>query len=133
MVEAHKLTLQFYRQACRLLPALINRQGNSFHLDYHKSKLNMGAWVRKGANIREPMEVTKAIRHAYDFLFHCVYNEMESGYFNRYILTQPTRYDESYLSSFPHSKGLNLMENKKFGNKSNFLRKFVKGVRPLLH
>ena len=95
MVEANKLTLLFYRQACRLLPSIINRQGNLTHMDYHKSKLNLAKWIRKSSNIRHSMEVTKAIRISYDFLFGCAYCDFESGYFNRYLVEQPTRTDGS--------------------------------------
>jgi hypothetical protein len=133
MVEANKLTLQFYRQACRLLPAIINRQGNQVHLDIHKSKLNLGKWIRKGANMRDPFEVTRAIRVSYDYLFACAYVDFEAGYYNRFLVDQPTRLDGSAFTDIKFSKGLNLIDYRRFKNKSNFLQKFVKGVRPLLH
>jgi hypothetical protein len=133
MIEANKLTLQFYRQACRLIPSMINRHGGTFNLDYHKSKLNLAKWIRKGGNIREPQEVTLAIRAAYDFLFACAYNEMEEGYFNRYLVDLPSQYDEHYHMNFVKNRGLNLIDHKRFQNKSKFLRKFIKGTKPLLH
>jgi hypothetical protein len=133
MIEANKLTLLFFRQACRLIPSIINRQGNLVHLDYHKSKLNLAKWIRKSANMREPIEVTKAIRSSYDFLFNCAYCEFESGYFNKYLVENPERYDGSLHTTFKKSKGLNLIDYNRFKNKSKFLQKFVKGVRPLMH
>ncbi len=133
MIEANKVTLQFYRQACRLIPSMVNRHGGTYNLDYHKSKLNLGKWIRKGANMREPFEVTLAIRVAYDFLFACAYNEMEDGYYNRFLVEMPDKYDEHFHSNFVKSRGLNLMEHKRFKNKSQFLRKFIKGAKPLLH
>lgn len=133
MVDANKLTLQFYRQACRLLPAILNRQGHDAYLDYHKSKLNLGKWVRKGANMRNPKEVTETIRIYYDCLFSMAYMEVENGIYSRYLMEQPTRYEGGKFTTVDKSRGLNLIDYNKFKNKSNFLRKFVKGVRPLLH
>ena len=133
MVEANKLTLLFYRQACRLLPAIINRQGNQVHMDYHKSKLNLAKWIRKGSNMRDPFEVTKVIRVSYDYLFACAYCDYESGYYNRFLIDQPTRTDGSWATDIKKSRGLNLIDYNRFKNKSNFLQRFVKGVRPLMH
>jgi|LauGreDrversion4_2_1035121.scaffolds.fasta_scaffold1785751_1 hypothetical protein len=132
MIEANKLTLLFFRQACRLIPSIVNRQGNLFYLDYHKSKLNLAKWIRKSANMREPKEVTRAIRSSYDFLFNCAYCEFESGYFNKYLVDNPERYDGSLRTTFKKSEGLNLIDYNRFKNKSKFLQKFVKGVRPLM-
>lgn len=89
MVEAHKLTLLFYRTACRQLPAIINRQGHHFVTDIHKSKLNVAKWVRRGANMREPHEISKSIRSAFEFLYACSYCDFESGYYFKYVSTQP--------------------------------------------
>jgi hypothetical protein len=91
MVEANKVTLQFYRTACRLLPAIINRQGNQSYMDYHKSKLNLAKWIRKGANMRDPLAVSSTIVQGYDFLYWCAYCEFESGYFNKYLVDNPDR------------------------------------------
>ena len=133
MVEANKLTLQFYRQACRLIPALVNRTGNDAVLDYHKSKLNLGMWIRKGANMRNPSEVTEAIRVAYDFLFACAYGDFEAGYFNRYLVDSPQNYDTSRFATIDRSRGLNLLDQNRFKGKSSFMKKFIKGTRPLMH
>lgn len=91
MVEANKITLRFYRTACRLLPSIINRQGNTVAMDYHKSKLNLAKWIRKGGNIRNPEEVTNTIVTAYDFLYACAYCDYESGYYNRYLVESPEK------------------------------------------
>lgn len=133
MIEANKLTLLFYRQACRLIPAIINRQGNQVNMDYHKSKLNLGNWIRKSSNMRDPFEVTKAIRISFDFLFACAYCDFEAGYYNRYLIEGPEKYHSSPSLSVYKSRGLNLIDQNRFKNKSKFLQKFVKGVRPLLH
>jgi hypothetical protein len=133
MIEANKLTLLFYRQACRLLPAIINRQGNLVHMDYHKSKLNLAKWIRKSSNMRDPIQVTKAIRTSYDYLFACAYCDYESGYFNRFLVDNPERFDGSMHLAFKKSSAINLIDYNRFKNKSKFLQKFVKGVRPLMH
>ncbi len=91
MIEANQQSLKFFRVACRLLPAIINRQGNQVHLDYHQSKLNLAKWIRKGANIRDPMEVTRALVPAYDFLYDCAYCEFESGVYNRFLVNSPDK------------------------------------------
>ena len=83
--------------------------------------------------MRDPYEVTKAIRVSYDFLFACAYCDYESGYYNRYLVENPDRYDGASFTTFRKSRGLNLIDYNRFGNKSKFLQKFVKGVRPLLH
>jgi hypothetical protein len=102
-------------------------------MDQHKSKLNLAKWIRKGSNIRDPYEVTKVIRTSYDYLFACAYCDYESGYFNRYLVDQPSRFDGAALVDIRKSRGLNLIDYKRFKGKTNFLQKFVKGVRPLLH
>lgn len=89
MVEAHKLTLQFYRTACRQIPQILNRQGHHYVTDMHKAKLNLAKWVRKGNNMREPYNVSLAIRTAYEFLFECSYCNFESGYYFKYLSQQP--------------------------------------------
>ena len=89
MVEANKLTMSFYRTACRQLPQIINRQGNHFVTDIHKSKLNLAKWIRKAGNMRDPSMVTLSIRSAYDFLYECSYCNFESGYYFKYLNQQP--------------------------------------------
>jgi hypothetical protein len=133
MVDANRLTLQFYRQTCRLLPQIISRSGQDATLDMYKSKLNVAKWIRKGANMRNPQEVTDVISVAYDFLFACAYCDFESGYYNRFLVEQPIRYDGSKFTRIDQMRGLNLIDYNRFKGKSNFLRKFVKGVRPLLN
>lgn len=134
MVEANKLTLNFYRQTCRLIPAIVNRRGNQAHTDYHQSKLNVGKWIRKGAKMRDPSEVTKNIRTAYDHLFNTVYGDWEPGYYNIYLLNGPiVREDNAEQLVMTKSRGLNLIDQHRFKNKTTFLKRFIKGVRPLLH
>ena len=89
MVEAHKLTLSFYRTACRQLPQIINRQGNQFATDIHKSKLNLAKWIRRGSNMRDPHFVSLSIRMAYEFLYECSYCTFESGYYFKFLCQQP--------------------------------------------
>ena len=68
---------------------MINRQGNHFIHDIHKSKLNLAKWVRKGSNMREPSEISLAIRDAYEFLYCCAYSDFESGYYYKFLNSFP--------------------------------------------
>jgi hypothetical protein len=133
MADANKMTLQFFRQACRLLPAIVNRQGNDALMDHHKSKINLAKWIRKGSNMRDLTEITDNIRVAYDFLFACAYCEFEKGYFNRFLVENPNRFDGGRFTNVDKSRGLNLIDQNRFKGKSDFLKRFVKGVRPLMH
>ncbi len=133
MVEANRMTLQFFRQTCRLIPAMNNRMGNDAIVDSHKAKLNLAKWIRKGSNMRDPAEVTKTIRIAYDILFMSAYCEYESSYTNKYFVDPVFTYDGSKFSRVDKSIGLNLIDKNRFKGKSHFLKKFIKGTRPLLH
>ena len=89
MVEANKLTLTFYRTACRQIPQIVNRQGNHFVTDIHKSKLNLAKWIRRGSTMRQTDMINQAIRAAYEFLYECSYCTFESGYYFKYLCQQP--------------------------------------------
>lgn len=89
MHEAHKGTLKFYRNCCRLIPAIVHRQGFHMITDIHTSKLNLAKWVRRGKTMRDPHEITRALRSGYDFLFACAYCDYEGGYYFRYLSSNP--------------------------------------------
>lgn len=77
------------------MPSFIHKQGSELFTDIHRSKLNLAAWIRRGKNIRNPMEVSTALRGAYDFLFACAYQDYESGYYSKYLSYPPETVRES--------------------------------------
>lgn len=133
IIDANKLTLQFYRQACRLIPAFVQRQGNHVQCDFHKSKLNLAKWIRKGANNTNYQEISGTIAWAYDVLMNCAYCEYEAGYYRKYLCEDPERIDGGRFTGVNQSRALNLIDHNRFHDKSKFLKSFIKGTKPLMH
>jgi hypothetical protein len=59
------------------------------YVDIHHSKLNLGSWIRKNGNMRDPVEISASLRGAYDLLWDCAYQNFEAGYYNRYLAYPP--------------------------------------------
>jgi len=89
MVEANTATLRFYRTTCRLMPAVINRNGTHFITDVHTSKLNIARWIRRGKKMENLADIEMALLRAYEMLFECVYSQLEVAHFFRYVNEQP--------------------------------------------
>ena len=91
--------------------------------------------------MREPDQVSLSIRSAYEFLYECSYCTFESGYYFKYLSQQPEsvnnedlffQFEGGTFVDAVGTNGLNLIDYNRFKNKSGFLRKFIKGTRPLL-
>jgi len=133
MVEANRQTLTFFRVACRQLPQIVHKHNLHMNVNLQKAKLNLAKWLRKNSNMRDPGAISFSLQHGYDFLFNCAYCDIdEAGYIKRYISHPPETREGDYNSDFDGGMGLNMMDRIKFANKSTFMKKFIKGTRPLL-
>jgi hypothetical protein len=71
------------------MPTLINRHSNNVFNDYHTSKLNLAKWIRMNENMRDPGQISNSIGRSYEFLFECVADYYEDGYYMKYFNETP--------------------------------------------
>lgn len=71
------------------MPTLINRHSHNVFNDYHTSKLNLAKWIRVNENMRDPQEISLSIGRAYEFLYECVGDYYEDGYYMKYFNETP--------------------------------------------
>ena len=65
----------------------MNRHSHNVFNDYHTSKLNFARWFRVNENMRDPLEISNNIRGGYEFLFECLGDYYEEGYYMKYFIT----------------------------------------------
>jgi len=73
------------------MPALINRHCHNVFNDYHTSKLNLAKWFRINENMRDPEEISNAIRSSHEFLLECIGDYYEDGYYYKYFNETPQK------------------------------------------
>ncbi len=129
MAEANQASLRLYRQACRFVPSLLNRQTTLYTNDYHMSKRILAQWFRRGKNMRNLNEISVLHKTYQEFLFDAAYCNVDCGWYNKYLHEFPEMKDG--LESQKKTVGLDLALNK-FKGKTRFFEKFIKGTRHLM-
>jgi hypothetical protein len=88
------------------MPTLINRHSHNVFNDYHTSKLNFARWFRVNENMRDPLEISNNIRGGYEFLFECMGDYYEEGYYMKYFNETPQNVNYKYSINY---KKMNLI------------------------
>lgn len=127
MAHANQTTLRIYRNACRLIPSMLNRNTTNYQKDYHMTKRNLGQWFRRGKNMRNLTEIAQLHKTTLECVYDSAYCNVEAGIYNTYLFKRPDDNKETYEGI----RGINLYDDVKFNNKSKFFEKFVKGSRAL--
>lgn len=120
----------------------MQRHGQETAVGYHQAKRNLALWVRRGKNMRDPVEISAALKMANELVWDAAYqHSIEPGFYNKYLVYPPEnvkfflitlKREENNQGLQLQTRGLNFIHVKKFGNKTKFFRRFVNGVRPLL-
>ena len=71
------------------MPTLINRHSHNVFNDYHTAKLTFAQWFRVNENMRDPLEISNNIRSGYEFLFECLADYYEDGFYMKYFNETP--------------------------------------------
>lgn len=71
------------------MPSLMNRHSHNVFNDYHTSKLNLAKWIRVNENMRDPVEISNSIGRSYEFLYECVGDFYEDGFYLKYFNETP--------------------------------------------
>ena len=127
IAHANQTSLRIYRQACRLVPSILNRQTLNYGKDYHMTKRNLGMWFKRGKNMRDLDQIGSLHKTALEAIYDSAYANMDAGIYRTYLHRRPDDGKETYEAS----GGINNYDQVKFGNKSKFFEKFVKGSRAL--
>ena len=134
MADANMASLNLYRIACRHIPALMNKSSLNKDFSYPMGKKHLAEWFRRAKNMRDLNEIAFLHVRAYEYVFSSIYQDIDACFFSRYLNDVPLDADQSRTTTGKlGTKGLNSFDKVRFANKSGFFRKFVKGVRPLMH
>ena len=74
-------------------------------------------------------EIYSLHRSTQDYLYDSIYNNIENTQYMRFLQLPPQANER--MEGFLKHQGINYSYEKKFGNKTRFFEKFVKGVRAL--
>jgi hypothetical protein len=105
----------------------------NFYINQYQAMLNVAKWIRQMSNSNIPGETTVALVGAYEFLYDLAYGNCDWNMGINYLNYGPETVD-GVQHSYPMMwHGLNRADRVKFSNKSKFLKRFIKGTRPLMH
>ena len=121
--EAHFKSLRLFRKWCRYMPFVVNWTGYRRYANPEQAKVNLSHQWRQHNKVRDCGQIDMFTRAGYERL----YNIQQGDIWGGYILDQIAPIARGHIDS---GDGFSTLEEKKYGNKSEFLKSFYKGSKP---
>jgi hypothetical protein len=116
-VEAHVKVLKFYREACRRIPFLLQSTQKVYDVHPTQARINLGSYLRSQSHIRSLTVMDHTVSLGYEWLYESVWFYNHSHNWFGYLLP----------NQITDNSGFSYLEDKKYGEKSTFLKSFLTG------
>ena len=120
IMEAHMKSLRLFRKYCRYMPFIVNWYGLKRYTSSDKAKLQLANYWRQNNRVRDTQNIDNFVRAGYERL----YNIQQGDVWGSAILDQIA---PVHRENVPEFMGYSYLEEKRFGNKTTFLKDFYKG------
>jgi len=121
MAEASLKVLRFFRKTCRLIPFIVRIHQLQTRIKPVHAKLNIAKYIREKAHVREPWLVDLLVTKGYERMFEAEQHHTYAPLL--YVFLSPSNFT-------PGDRGYSYLEDKKWENKTKFLKEFYRGDRP---
>ena len=118
--EAHFKSLRLFRKWCRFMPFIVSYTGYRRYASPEQAKLNLANHWRQHNKVRDIDSIDMFTCFGYERL----YNIQQGDVWGGYILDQIAPVARDHIDS---GDGFSFLEEKKYENKSSFLRNFYEG------